>query len=419
MFRRRMILSIVSVLGFTLGFSDTDPFENANKLKQKLENERTQAQKLEQQKKQLESLISSEKGQLKKYDKILRNYQYNLAEAQKVIDAAEKEYLKILERNEQREAFFAQCTKLVEEQALMRCSTNYEGDPQARLVEDASQLLAMKMFQLVQSEQPRIKELQSLIQEKRMKQERILTKYMPVDLEAKNHKEEWINEKEQQIAQTESAYLSKIRQVEQLQEQLKAWEQRIAEINRQRRLEEQRKRKEEEKRRQQLLAQQQKQAQEEMKSPTVETSSNRELFTQTYDPNKPFADLRNKLPWPAKGEVIRPFGEFTHPDFKVTIKSPGIDVRVNAGTSLRAVASGEVVLSGEIPGFGRTVILAHDRNYMTVYGNITEKVSEGNRIQAGDVIGTVISHNLNNSSNYHFEIRRGQQALNPQLWLTQ
>jgi septal ring factor EnvC (AmiA/AmiB activator) len=56
---------------------------------------------------------------------------------------------------------------------------------------------------------------------------------------------------------------------------------------------------------------------------------------------------------------------------------------------------------------------------MTVYANLaTVSVSVGQKIKAGQSIGTVYSDpNDNGRSVLHFEIRNGKQKENPEAWL--
>ncbi len=410
------ILILLGLVCFNLAYAEiADLQDNAEKLREQLEQEREKAKSLENQKKRLMRMINSEKGRLKRYDKIIRNYEYNLAEAQRFIDAANAEVKKISQRNKERRFFFDECLHVLEK-SLNRYSTqDISSQMQLESFQIAAEQITINIFNEIQSEKPRMEELLDVIKEKQDYQELILTKYMPVDLEVKKNKEELITEKQAEIEKTENAYQKQLAEVEKLRDQLEAWEKRIAEINRQRQLAEEKRRREEQRR----IAEQRKKEQQKIAAQQQKNSSQpvSEAKTDNFEAAnlKPFSKLKGNLGWPARGTITRPFGEFTHPQFKVKMKSPGIDVQVAAGTPIKVVAPGEVLLTGDIPGFGRTIIVTHDEGYLSVYGNVTESVSKNDTVNAGQTIGHVIGNNGN--AIYHFELRQGKQAINPQLWL--
>jgi len=402
--------------------------EDAQALRKRLEEERLKVKSLEQKKQTLERTINSEKQSLKRYDRILKDYQYNLKEAQKVIDAADSEMQNITERTQSWESFYRKCVRAATARSILFMAESFSSSLQRKANQEAAEKIARDIFRNIQTQQPRLQELLAAIQDKREFQERILNRYMPVDQSTKENKEQLIGEKEEEAVITNNDYQDRLRSIEELQRQLKAWEDRIAEINRQRMLEEKKKR-EEQKRllaerkkqeQQRLLAQQQ--AKKNPQNPAdAKTAAPKEdapppSSSPIVSDGRSFPQLQGNLPWPARGTVIRPFGEYVYPQSNIKMKSPGIDVRIKAGTSIQAVAAGEVLYAGDIPGFGQTVIIAHDEDYLTVYGRVAETVSVHQSIRAGQVIGKAIG--MENQTDYHFEIRQGKTALNPLLWLS-
>ncbi|MEW6234975.1 MAG: peptidoglycan DD-metalloendopeptidase family protein [Candidatus Omnitrophota bacterium] len=403
--------------------------DDAQALRKRLEEERLKIRSLEQKKRTLEQTIDSEKQSLKRYDRILRDYQYNLKEAQKVIDAADSEVQQITERSQTWESFYRKCVRAASSHSFLLTAEPFSRRLQRNAIQEAGEDIARALFRNVQTEQPRLQELLTVIQDKRELQERILNRYMPVDLSAKETKEQRIGEKVEEAEKTNSDYQERLLSIEELQRQLTAWEDRIAEINRKRMLEEKKKREEqahllaERKKReeqQRLLAQQpakvnpQNPAEKKISAPKENAPPPES--SPAVSSGRPFSQQQGNLPWPAKGAVIRPFGEYAYPQSNITMKSPGIDVRVQAGTPIKAVAEGEVLYAGDIPGFGQTVILAHEGNYLTVYGRVAETVSVNQSVSAGQVIGKAMG--MENQTDYHFEIRQGKTALNPLQWLS-
>jgi hypothetical protein len=77
-----------------------------------------------------------------------------------------------------------------------------------------------------------------------------------------------------------------------------------------------------------------------------------------------------------------------------------------AGTPVAAVADGEVVYAGaDYPGL--VIIVAHDGGLFSMYGhlNFDAPVAEGDRVQRGQQIGSVLQRADGRLSHLHFEIR--------------
>ncbi|MGM0547969.1 MAG: LysM peptidoglycan-binding domain-containing protein, partial [Bacillota bacterium] len=75
------------------------------------------------------------------------------------------------------------------------------------------------------------------------------------------------------------------------------------------------------------------------------------LIIKDYE-RKPFSLGRNSLIWPVKGRISSKFGWRTHPIKKTRLFHNGLDIAVPKGTAVRAAASGKVVHSGWMNGFG-------------------------------------------------------------------
>ena len=130
--------------------------------------------------------------------------------------------------------------------------------------------------------------------------------------------------------------------------------------------------------------------------------------------NEPFARLRGKLPWPLHGQVRHPFGT---PVYQSELKWDGTLIGAPSGHPVRAVAAGRVVFSKWMAGYGLLLIINHGSGYMTLYGRnqtLTKKV--GDRVLAGDVIGTAGKSGGFQNPGLYFSIRHNAQALNPTHW---
>lgn len=140
-----------------------------------------------------------------------------------------------------------------------------------------------------------------------------------------------------------------------------------------------------------------------------------ELFN--YSSFENFAELKGKLNWPIKqGKVGRNFGENKNDKTNTVTLNYGIDFQAKGTKEVYAVAEGIVSAIEWIPGYGSVVIITHRDNFRTVYGHLSDiNVLEGNKVIAGDLIGTV-NESLEGNI-LHFEIWKERNYQNPQEWL--
>ncbi|HEX9006954.1 MAG TPA: peptidoglycan DD-metalloendopeptidase family protein [Bacteroidota bacterium] len=131
-----------------------------------------------------------------------------------------------------------------------------------------------------------------------------------------------------------------------------------------------------------------------------------------------FLSRRGRLRWPvSEGTVVAHFGAQKHPTLKTITQNTGIDIAVKAGTSVSAVADGEVATIWWLPGYGNLVIINHYGGYRTVYSHLADiKVAEGQHVKEGDVIAE--SGEAVDGPRLHFEIWKDREKQNPELWLS-
>jgi len=130
-----------------------------------------------------------------------------------------------------------------------------------------------------------------------------------------------------------------------------------------------------------------------------------------------FASNKGILPWPARGPVVEPFGEYTHPVYQnVTMPfNNGITLSVADGTAVKAVFDGTVTRVAVIPGFNQCVLVRHGK-YFTLYGKLKSvTVSKGDIVKTGQVLGTV--ETVQGETRFHFELWEGRNPQNPVQWL--
>ena len=129
------------------------------------------------------------------------------------------------------------------------------------------------------------------------------------------------------------------------------------------------------------------------------------------------ADL-GSLDWPVSGRIIFQFGRDTLPSGAV-IRRNGIGIAAPAGSPVKAVSSGRVMLVQRLGTYGLTVVLEHGSGYFSLYMQLqSASVAKDQTVQKGEVIGAVGGTNTAEGAHLYFEIRgENQIALDPADWL--
>ncbi len=122
---------------------------------------------------------------------------------------------------------------------------------------------------------------------------------------------------------------------------------------------------------------------------------------------------------PAEGRVVGSFGWGNEPGGQRRW-SNGLDIQTAPGAPVRAVMDGSVAFVGEQRGLGSVVVLEHRDGLRSYYSGVEasglvqgQQVPRGSNfakvaVQSGSDAGTA------NSALLHFEIKRGEMALNPE-----
>jgi murein hydrolase activator len=127
---------------------------------------------------------------------------------------------------------------------------------------------------------------------------------------------------------------------------------------------------------------------------------------------------KGRLPWPVKGSVIGRFGVELHPRFGTKVPSNGVDIAVPSGTRVSAVAAGTAEFVDWLSGYGRCVILNHGGGFYTLYAHCSRVlIARGAKVAANQAIAESGDTDSIKGPCLHFEIRRGEEAMNPEEWL--
>ena len=128
-----------------------------------------------------------------------------------------------------------------------------------------------------------------------------------------------------------------------------------------------------------------------------------------------FGQLRGKLRTPTVGTIKGRFGS-KREEGGTTWK--GIFIRADEGTEVRAVAAGTVVFSEWMRGFGNLLVIDHDDDFFSVYGNNQTLLAVvGQQISAGTPVSTVGSSGGIPEAGLYFELRHKGLAFDPLKWI--
>ena len=128
-----------------------------------------------------------------------------------------------------------------------------------------------------------------------------------------------------------------------------------------------------------------------------------------------FGQLRGKLRAPVEGILKGRFGG-AREEGGTTWK--GIFIRADEGAEVRAVASGTVVFSEWMRGFGNLLVIDHDDDFFSVYGNNqTLLANSGQQVAAGAAVSTVGATGGIAEAGLYFELRHKGQPFDPLKWI--
>lgn len=120
--------------------------------------------------------------------------------------------------------------------------------------------------------------------------------------------------------------------------------------------------------------------------------------------------------WPLPGnyEISDPFGWRIHPITHQKSLHTGTDIVAPAGTKVHAAGTGVVIMAGWNTAYGNMIIIDHGSGISSLYGHQSKlNVTEGQSVEAGQVIGYVGSTGWSTGPHLHFEIREGGNPTDP------
>ena len=130
--------------------------------------------------------------------------------------------------------------------------------------------------------------------------------------------------------------------------------------------------------------------------------------------NRPFEELRGKLPWPVKGTLLAPYGT---PRGESGVIWQGVLIGARAGEAIRSIHRGRVAYADWFRGLGLLTIVEHNGGFMSLYGHNRTLLREtGDWVDSGEIIATVGDSGGSPKPALYFEIRRAGNPVDPGRW---
>lgn len=127
-----------------------------------------------------------------------------------------------------------------------------------------------------------------------------------------------------------------------------------------------------------------------------------------------FLQKKGKLSLPVKeGRLLSDFGPVYDPPSGLYLFRKGVSIGVASNQPVKAIANGKVIFSGELPLYGKAIIIDHGRSYYSVCAHLGLVLKRpGDFIQSGEVVGLTVD----SQSSLYFEMWSRNIAVNPLQW---
>lgn len=116
----------------------------------------------------------------------------------------------------------------------------------------------------------------------------------------------------------------------------------------------------------------------------------------------------------ASARLTSTFGARRNPVTGLPGNHGGIDLGAPAGTPVATTGAGTVSFAGFAGSYGLLVVVNHGNGVQTRYAHLSRiGVARGQLVNRGDIVGLVGSTGRSTGPHLHYEVRHGQQAINP------
>lgn len=130
-----------------------------------------------------------------------------------------------------------------------------------------------------------------------------------------------------------------------------------------------------------------------------------------------FFEIKGKMPRPVSGIVYKRYGLDYSEKYKTKQIHKGLFISARSGSDVKSVFDGKVVFSGDIPGYGLSLIVDHGDNYHTAYfynRSLSKKM--GDQVIQNEVVAVSGYSPVHKRPGLYFELRHYSEALDPSSW---
>lgn len=122
--------------------------------------------------------------------------------------------------------------------------------------------------------------------------------------------------------------------------------------------------------------------------------------------------------WPVRGYISSRFGDRESPFSSGSEFHDGVDISAPFGTPISASAEGVVTIAGRYADLGNCIVIDHGYGFVSRYGHMSEiTVHAGQRVKAGQKIGTVGSTGRSTGPHLHYEVAVNGAKVDPLRYL--
>lgn len=133
------------------------------------------------------------------------------------------------------------------------------------------------------------------------------------------------------------------------------------------------------------------------------------------------------IQWPVGGDhsYSSDFGRRVSPTAGASSDHKGVDLTPGYGTEVEGIADGTITQAGRSNGLGYSVTVEHvidGQRITTVYGHMAAgslRVTMGQVIERGTVIGLVGSTGVSTGAHLHFEVHIDGVPIDPYAWISE
>lgn len=130
-------------------------------------------------------------------------------------------------------------------------------------------------------------------------------------------------------------------------------------------------------------------------------------------PHRTFADARGSLPLPARGRIVRRFGQSN----EFGANAQGISIETLGGAQVIAPYDGRIAFAGTYRGYGQLLIIEHGEGYHTLLAGLSRiDGTVGQWLLAGEPVGQMAEESDRKPTLY-VEMRHNGEPINPLPWL--